>query len=595
MRQLMQSRAARSLCYVVIMALVSAIAPMPLATLARAQTLPMLVGVVDFVNESGVQGETLARLATDAVVVEMAKTRNYDVAITRTAMRDEMAKLGLQPPLSKLGLVMLGEALNADAMLEGAIKSVQIAGSGPTRRASVTLVVQMVDKASGEIINGAVETGTSSARVAYVPGDDVLITEAINKAAWLVVKTMVDYIIPEATVMMHIGDDQVMLNKGARDGLKPGMRMIVLRHTEVIGYIEIRTVDPTDSIAKITKTMRGLQPEDKVRAIFEMPTVTTTLKSEPLPSSAPSGGGGGSKGAFAKIGKFLLGAAIVFGLVSLFRGGTGSESPPSSGALGPMEIAWDPTQFNHYQGEFTQLQILRDGLVYRVLSGTQASQFGSTSLLLTSSGQPYYGDAGTAYDVVYNYLTGVPSTTFSEATTTVSQEAYGLMQHTYQLRVFYEQEYVDSQTDVTVTQYYYTGLGSPVRATAIEAVSEDDIVWPTSGADVLISRIGSGADRFEWDGKAGANQYYILVEPVTPGTGPTWPSPAFYEPGDVVQLPMSSQTTLAARLSEAIDPNAEEGVNMKWRVFCRSTADTSPGWVEGQESVFTVFPPPPEP
>lgn len=590
MRQLMQSRAARSLCYVIIMALVSAIAPMPLATPAGAQLLATYtVGVVDFVNESGIQGDILARLATDAVVVEMAKTRDYNVGITRTQMRVEMEKLDLRPPLTTLGLLMLGEALSADAMLEGVIKSVQIAGSGPTRRASVTLVVQMIDQASGEIINGAVQTGTSSARVAWIPGDDALITEAINKAAWLVVKTMVDYIIPEATIMMHIGESQVMLNKGARAGLKPGMRMIVLRQKEIIGYIEVRTVDPTDSIAKVTKSMRGIQPEDKVRAIYEMPAVTTALKSEPLPSSAPSGGGG-SKGALAKIGKFLLGAAIVFGIVSLFKGGTGAESPPSSGALGPMEITWDPTQFNHYQGEETELQVLRDGLVYKVLSGVAASQFRSTSLLTTSGGQPYYGTGGAAYGVTYNYLSGIPSTSFVQVTATVNQESFGLTQHTYQMRVFYVQEHAD-EAGAVVTEYFYTGLGSPVLATAIEPVRTDDIEWPMNGSDVVVSRLASGADRIEWQRKYGANQYYIKVQPVTPGTAPTWESSPFYEPGDSVKLPMDDQLALANLLNNP----AYEEVNMLWRVYCRNTADTSPGWVQGEHSVFTVFPSPPGP
>ena len=588
MSQLMQSRAARSLCYVIITALVAAIAPMTLATPAGAQLMPTYsVGVVDFVNESGVQGELLARLATDAVVVEMAKTNRYDVSITRTHMREQMEELGLRPPLTKLGLVMLGEALSTDAMLEGVIKSVSLAGSGPTRRASVTLVVQMIDQASGEIINGAVQTGTSSARIAYIPGDDSLITEAINNAAFLVRTTMVDYIIPEATVMIHVGEGQVMLNKGSRDGLKPGMRMIVLRQREIIGYVEVRTVDPTDCIAKVTKSMRGVQPEDKVRAIYEMPAVSTSLKSEPLPSSAPTGGGG-SKSALSKIGKFLLYAAILFGLVSLVRTGTGAEPSPSTGALEPMQITWNPTEYNHYQGEATQLQILRDGMVYKVLSGVDASQFRSTSLLITSQGQPYYGPGGALYTVNYNHLDGIPSSSYTQVSATVNQEPFGA-QHTYQMRVFYGQATVSGET--VVNEYFYTGLGSSILATAIELVRKSDIVWPQDGTEVLMSRLASGLDRFEWQQKEGANQYYIKVEPVTSGTAPTWQSPPFYEPGGSLMLRMDDQRALANLLNNPV----YEGVNMKWRVYCRSTADTSAGWVVGEQNVFTVGVTPPMP
>ena len=220
----------------------------------------------------------------------------------------------------------------------------------------------MRDRASAEIINGAVQTGNSSSRVGYTCDDDELISEAISNAAFLAVKTMVDYIIPEATVQMNFGDSEVMLNKGARDGIKPGMRMIVLRQNEIIGYVEIRQVNPMDSMAKVVKSMRGIQPEDKVRAIFDMPTVSSTLKSEPLPSGAPKSSGGKS-GALGKIGKALLIGAVVFGMVSLFSGGRGTGSPASIGASSttPTTLTWNPSAFAHGLNVI-EYQVLRDNM-----------------------------------------------------------------------------------------------------------------------------------------------------------------------------------------------------------------------------------------
>ncbi len=93
MRYHLESRRVRALCYGLIVALVSTFAPTPLVAPARAQLMPQYaVGVVDFVNESGVQGELLARLATDAVVVEMAKSNRYEVSITRSVIKSEMEK-----------------------------------------------------------------------------------------------------------------------------------------------------------------------------------------------------------------------------------------------------------------------------------------------------------------------------------------------------------------------------------------------------------------------------------------------------------------------------------------------------------------------
>jgi len=58
---------------------------------ARAQTMAtMAVGVVDFANESGVQGEILSRMATDAVVVELSK--RFDV-ITRSQLERRWSSL----------------------------------------------------------------------------------------------------------------------------------------------------------------------------------------------------------------------------------------------------------------------------------------------------------------------------------------------------------------------------------------------------------------------------------------------------------------------------------------------------------------------
>ena len=256
------------------------------------------------------------------------------------------------------------------------------------------------------------------------------------------------------------------------------------------------------------------------------------------------------------------------------------ESPP----LGQMEIGWDPTQYNHYQGEQKQLQILRDGLIYKVLSDVEASQFSSTSLLVTSSGQPYYGSGVAVYTVGYNHLDETPTDSYAEVTANVNQEMFGT-QHTYLVRAFHSQTLLSGATPVT-ERFYYSGLGSPILATAIEPVKGSDVVWPLDGSDVLISRLASGQDRFEWQRKEGADQYYIKVEPVTPGAAPPWQSLAFNDSNYSIMLPMADQSFLAFLLNNP----AYEWVDMRWRVYCRNTLDTSPGWVVGEQSVFTIFP-----
>lgn len=599
MRQIIHYRGVRSLCYAIIIALMSTIAPMPLATPAGAQLMPTYsVGVVDFVNESGVQGELLARLATDAVVVEMSKTNRYDVSITRSMIKNSMEKLDLHSPLTKIGLVRLGEDLQADAMLEGVIKSVQMSGSGPTRRAAVTLVVQLIDQASGEIINGAVQTGTSSARVGYTPDDDTLIAEAINNAAFLVVKTMVDYIVPEATIMMNVGSDQVMLNKGARDGLKPGMRMIVLRQKEIIGYIELRDVKPGDAVAKVTKSMRGIQPEDKVRAIFDMPTVSGSAASQPLPSSAPSGGGG-SKSSISKIGKFLVGALLIFGLASLFRSGRGNNDPGSISAAsddGIPVVRWDPGQFDHGKS-VVELHVLREDMgdqPVKVLTGPTDWDRGYTKLT---------GLFGTGADVnvLYKRLDANPASSYTETTAAIPMEPYGET-HRYQIRILYSQVQTGTGggTDTGggtggtggttgTVRYYYTSLSNQITATAIEPVKSVDVISPAydpnaAAPEVLLSDLQQGRVNFQWQRKTGADIYYVKVEPVVPGTGRTWNSTTIYETGPTVSLPLDQRNALANWLANT----STSGTAMKWVVYCRHQGDTNQSWIAGDQNRFVI-------
>jgi len=577
----MQSRAARSLCYALVLALVATILPTPLAKPACAQLMPTYsVGVVDFVNESGVMGDSLARLATDAVVVEMSKTNRYDVSLTRTMMKQKMEELGLRPPLTKLGLVRLGEALFADAMLEGAIKSVSIAGSGPTRRASVSLVVQMIDQASGEIINGSVQTGTSSARVGYTADDSSLITEAVNNAAFLAVKTMIDYVIPEATVMVNMGATQVMINKGARDGVKPGMRMIVLRDKEIIGYIDITSADPTDAYGKVIKSMRGIQPQDKARAIFEMPAVSSALKSEPLPTGPPSRGKmGGSAG--SKIGKFLVGLLIVAGIFMIFQGGTGTPDAPTAGASGPMVIRWDPKIYSHGQN-VSELQVIRDqdagvlgAVPVRTIRDMAQWNAGYTDL------SNLYGSG--AFTVVY-YQMPLGSATPTSATQAYTDEGYGIT-HQYQLRALLRKQTGVDNDGAPTYGYEFTKFGNYIMATAVQPVASGFIVTPLNGESLYVSQLRTGEANLTWQPTIGADQYRVKVWPVQPGTGPTWISNVtYYGSGTEISLSDVDRLALASVLNNPLYVNKE----MYWRVDARHTGDTTQDWVLGDSVVFRI-------
>ena len=105
----------------------------------------------------------------------------------------------------------------------------------------------------------------------------------------------------------------------------------------------------------------GIQPEDKARAIYDMPAIASLESGKPeiLPSSAPKNEKLQTAG-ISKIGRFVVAAAIVYGFASIFRSGRGAEDAPvvTTGASNTI-LRWDPTKYNHGHN-VVEYQVLRD-------------------------------------------------------------------------------------------------------------------------------------------------------------------------------------------------------------------------------------------
>jgi TolB-like protein len=193
---------------------------------AQLNRLPA-VAVLEFGNlATGARASAiLGRQATDAVVVEMTRTGRFDIT-PRSQLNQQLQDLGLTTPLDNIGIRKLGQALGVDFVASGDITAIRFTEN--PRRAQVTLSVRLTDVVSGELANGAIQTGTSPAPPAgFQPDDDTLINQAIGNAAYNAVQTINNYTLPEATVLQS--QEQVLLNRGVRDGITPGLEMIVIR------------------------------------------------------------------------------------------------------------------------------------------------------------------------------------------------------------------------------------------------------------------------------------------------------------------------------------------------------------------------------
>jgi TolB-like protein len=226
------------------------------------------VAVLDFsvVPPSG-SPAILGRSATDAVVLEMTRTGRFD-SVSRAQMEQQIKESDLSLPLSKNDVQRLGQALDADYVAYGEVTEIEFTDN--PRRARVTLSVQLTDTLTGELANGAIQVGNSSAKPTTID-DDTLIQQAITDAAFSIVRAINNYKAVEATVLMARGGTEVVLNRGSRDGIRGKQEMVVMRGRDYVGRIRVSSVGDTDSRAEVMDGGNGIRPEDHVRAVFKMP------------------------------------------------------------------------------------------------------------------------------------------------------------------------------------------------------------------------------------------------------------------------------------------------------------------------------------
>jgi hypothetical protein len=384
---------ARALSWTLIVAMIvpgiASLTPVPTAAQQAARGT---VAVVDFTVRPGLQQALLSRAATDAVALELSRA-GFNV-LPRTQVQNAIQELSLEPPLDRLGVVKLGKTLAVDSIVSGEVVAVSLEGSPRTAR--VTIVVRVTDVASGEDINGAAVTGQSNPRVGYVGDDDQLIREAISNAALQAATTIASYTIPEATVLNTVGTDEVLLNRGTRSGIQTGMEMIVLRGKDVVGRIRVTRPSTSDAIAKVISSTLGIQPEDRARAVFKLPTVQLDKGKVKIaePRARPKSAG------LSNLGKILVIGAIIFGATRIARGGSsGVESVKAEAITDPsdqispaVKISWKPSMF---------AQANQDRILYHIYREPADPTRPDVPVLTARSNETYVVDRQTAHTVSY--------------------------------------------------------------------------------------------------------------------------------------------------------------------------------------------------
>lgn len=564
---------------------------------AASAQATMEVSVVDFRNTSKVPNEMFGTMATDAVVVEMLRSGKFSVT-PADALQNKMEELGYKSKDDRVPkvlvtpsmMVRLGQEVGADAVVTGEITSIKVDGN---KKAEARITVKMLDVASGVWMNGAIATGSSNPRIGYTADKDTdLIIEAINNAARQAVESMVQYIIPEATIIGTFGSTEVLLNKGAQDGIQTGMEFIVLRRgetgqDEVVGRIKITTTSDTDAKASILSSTRGLKPEDRVRAVFDLPKDTGS-------SSKPKGPD--TQKRMTKGTNLLWGLVALVGIAAAFKGGGGAGTETVSNAVvmagrspditsvyqdGGILCMWnDPKPLA--TADIIQYHISRDDMWSVGPQGGDIAGFGPAIVADRITAMARTTPVGSYEHSIVDGLASYASIDYYYAdnehalATGNSQNTLPVsvgIPHTYYISCLYARHTTDSAGEDVVT-YWET---DPIVAGRATYVSRP--VCDRPGSTVPTGYEDLSNITFQWKGSAGADQYVIEVSPSYDfERDRTWTN-VLYRPTsqDGTQYSVTYTDVLKNSSTGQVVPelaNVPAGGTLYWRVGARNRLDT---------------------
>src|ERR1051326_7844190 len=117
--------------------------------------------ILDFTNKAGAKFEYLARIATDQVAAELAKSGKYEV-LSRADVQRRIKELDLKPPLDRNARSRLAGDLGAQLIVDGTIDFVRENKKKKPSVMKVGLKIWVEDAQSGDLMSGAAVIGTAA-------------------------------------------------------------------------------------------------------------------------------------------------------------------------------------------------------------------------------------------------------------------------------------------------------------------------------------------------------------------------------------------------------------------------------------------------
>lgn len=213
----------------------------PVVAEAQPQTVfsSSTVVVLPISDASGAVDSAQSQKATAAVAMALDDAGEFVVTAKRDYDR-ETAAMGLVAPLSVPEQLRLAKRLQVEKVLSGHITSLKV--HPRTGQVQVRLVVEMLDIASGEFLDGANVAVTTKA----IPGWGGERNQVINEALRQVAEAAAAHILMSRTPVGYVTSvsdtGQVSVNIGAQDGIEPGTEMVIMRPIYQADLGEVRLI-----------------------------------------------------------------------------------------------------------------------------------------------------------------------------------------------------------------------------------------------------------------------------------------------------------------------------------------------------------------
>lgn len=337
--------------------------------------------VVEFRNLKAPIGTTFGKTVAEALGSELGKLDKYDVVGQEYVARSILS-LGISsPPDNDVNLFRVAQENRASSVVSGDIIDYRIVPVGSGKQAVVAINVTVYDVASQLAVNGSAVTARSTVRPSSVD-DATLVNDAIAQGAVQAVREIQNRTLPTATIL-NTGVNTALINQGSRTGFAEGQALIILRGHEQVATAKVSEVEPDSATITIERSSRifskGIQPGDKVRAIFEAPRVLGITAAGVSKVSKPH------KSASAN--NTLITAILVTGLlVALLSNGNANNTTATEGVTAQAEqldfgangravyINWRANGFAKGNANRVEWNVYRDDIVANpviVVPGTQ--------------------------------------------------------------------------------------------------------------------------------------------------------------------------------------------------------------------------------